>query len=56
MKELYQITLSYACAGIIVENDIVKETAPIFHWMKGKNINEVKSWVNKKSGTIIKVK
>ena len=55
MKELYQITLPYACAGIIIENNIVVKAAPIFNWMKGKNLNEIKRWVNNKKGTIIKV-
>lgn len=55
MKELYQITLSYACAGIVLENQIVTKTAPIFNWMKGKNIDQVKNWVDKKQGKIIKI-
>jgi len=54
-KELYQIILSYACAGIIVENDIVIKTAPIFSWMIGKSLIEVQAWVYKKNGVINKV-
>jgi len=55
MKEYYQIILSYACAGIITENDIVIKTAPIFNWMIGKNIVYVKTWVYKKNGVINKI-
>lgn len=55
MKELYQITLSYACAGIIVDNDTITETAPIFNWMKNKHINEIKKWVINKKGKITKI-
>jgi len=55
MEELYQITLSYACAGIIITNDIVVKTAPIFNWMKGKQLNQIKNWVYNKKGTVIKI-
>jgi len=52
--KLYRITLSYACAGIIVnpQNKVVKKAAPIFKWMIGKHIGEVKQWVEKKNGII----
>jgi len=56
MEELYQITLSYACAGIIVKNNIVVKTAPIFHWMIGKNLNQITTWVYNKNGHINKIK
>jgi len=56
MKQLYQIDLSYACAGIITDNDVVTETAPIFIWMKQKHLNEIKKWVINKRGKITKVK
>lgn len=55
MKEIYQITLSYACAGIILKDNIVIKTAPIFHWMKGKTLEQVKIWVYNKKGTILKI-
>jgi hypothetical protein len=55
MEELYQIILSYACAGIIIKNGVVVRAAPIFHWMIGKNLNEVKTWVYKKNGVINKI-
>ena len=56
MEILYQITLSYACASIIVKNNIVIKTAPIFNWMIGKNLMEIRYWVDKKMGSITKVK
>lgn len=52
MKQLYQITLSYLCAGIIVEDDYVIKAAPILKWMVGKTIYKVEFWVYKKNGTI----
>ena len=55
MQELYQIKLSYACAGIIVQNNTVIRTAPIFSWMTGKNLNQIKTWVYNKKGTIYKI-
>lgn len=51
MKEiLYQVTLPYACAGIIVRNKRVVEAAPIFGWMRGRTVSEVSSWVRGKRG------
>jgi hypothetical protein len=55
MSELYQITLSYACAGIVVQDNIVIKTAPIFNWMIGKKLNQIKTWVYNKKGQINKV-
>jgi len=52
MIELYQITLSYACAGIVVKDNKVIDVAPIFIWMKGKNMNQVKNWIYSKRGSI----
>ena len=52
---LYQITLPYACAGVIVRDGKAYKTAPIFGWMKGKNIGYIKSWVKKKRGSIERV-
>lgn len=55
-EELYQIILSNAVAGIIIKNDIVIKAAPIFDWMIGKNINQIKMWVYNKQGKINKIK
>lgn len=49
---IYQIDMGYFCAGIIVEKDIIIETAPILNWSKGKNIRELQQWVEKKKGKI----
>lgn len=55
MRILYQITLSYACAGIIVLNNVVIESAPIFNWMIGKNMVDICIWLAKKRGKLVKV-
>lgn len=45
LKLLIQIDTGYACAGVIInEQGIVIDAAPIFSWMKGKSIHEVKQW------------
>jgi hypothetical protein len=54
-EELYQITLSYACGGVVIQNNLVIRTAPIFNWMLGKDLNEIKNWVCKKKGQINKI-
>lgn len=53
---LYRITTGYFCAGIIVENNIVKEAAPILNWTIGKHILFITSWVDMKNGTIEQLK
>ena len=55
MKEIYQTDLSYACAGIIVEDDIIVDSAPIFSWAKRKHMNKIKKWVINKGGKITKI-
>jgi len=52
LRQIYQITLSYATYGIIVDNGIVIHAPPIAQWMIGKHINEIMDWVNRKHGTI----
>lgn len=52
---LYQVTLSYACFGVEVENDIVVNVAPIARWMVGKHLFNVTAWVMLKKGTILPV-
>ena len=49
---LLQIDLPYACAGIVVENDMITEAAPIFKWMVGKDLNYVCGWVQSKGGVV----
>jgi len=45
LEIIYQIDTSYACAGIIVDKQgIVIKTAPIFSWMEGKHIQEIRRW------------
>lgn len=58
---MYQITYkitarNLACFAIIVSNNIVTYTAPIGKWMRGKHIEKIKAWVNKKQGTLIRIK
>lgn len=51
MKILYQIDTGYACAGIVTENKIVIEAAPIFKWMISKHTSEIEQWNKIKSVT-----
>lgn len=55
MKNLYYININYACFGIIEENNIIIETAPIGKWMLNKNIEFIKNWIKKKNGKIVNV-
>ena len=49
MKAMYRIDTGYACAGILTDDDVVYYAAPIFRWMTGKSIEEVKRWKKIKS-------
>jgi len=52
---LYQIDLPHMCAGIIINNDIIIEAAPILKWTIGKSLNDIQKWVHKKNGTLNKI-
>jgi hypothetical protein len=52
---LYQVTLPYACFGIVTDDLIqgkVTEAAPIGKWMIGKRLSTVIAWVNGKGGKV----
>lgn len=52
-KRVYMITLDYACAAIITVNGLITNEAPIFKWMFGKTLQEIKPWLREKK--VIKV-
>ena len=46
----YLVDTGYACAVILVgDNDIILDTAPIFKWMIGKKLEDVKKYKKIKS-------
>lgn len=52
---MYQIDTGFAYFGVIVEDGIVTNTAPIAKWMIGKRWESCEQyWLNRKA-TIIKV-
>jgi hypothetical protein len=48
---LIRVTLSYAVFGLIVENDVVTEAAPIARWSVGKPIRDVLTYYRSKGAT-----
>lgn len=55
-KYLYQVRLSYATYGIVVQDGYIRRAAPIARWMEGREISDIKKWIiNKKGGEIEKV-
>jgi len=56
MPQLIQITLPYACAGIVVESPHLEarciRAAPIFGWMLGKTLRQIEVWVLSKHGVL----
>lgn len=50
---LIRVTLSYACFGIVVDQDgVITEAAPIAGWSIGKTLLEFDDWVKSKGGSI----
>jgi hypothetical protein len=54
MKELYVADIGYACFGVVVEDDIVKDAPPIARWLLGKNVEKLKSYVKQRNGKLVK--
>ncbi|MBA2708542.1 MAG: hypothetical protein H0U59_12130 [Gemmatimonadaceae bacterium] len=52
MSDTYRITTDYMCCGVVVDDGIVIEAAPIMGWSVGKTLAAVSAWVVKKQGTI----
>ena len=52
VKRLCQVTTSYFCCGIEVEDGVVVAAAPIMKWAVGKSDTAVREWVRKKKGTM----
>jgi hypothetical protein len=42
--QIVLIDVGYACAGIVMEDGVCVEAAPIFKWMIGKRGREIKKW------------
>ena len=43
------------CAGIILENGKVTETAPILYWMKGWKLEKVLDYCKQKNWKVIEI-
>ena len=53
MEKVIQIDTGYFCAGIVVENGICIDAAPILKWAIGKREQDIKSWSRIKRWTEI---
>lgn len=40
-EQMYYLDTTYGCGGVIVKDEIVSETCPLYKWMQGKKWNEV---------------
>lgn len=52
---LQRVQTHYFTAGLVVENDIVVEAAPILDWAIGKHLPVVKAWAETKGGSVKEV-
>jgi hypothetical protein len=56
MKRMFWVDIHYACFGVISEDSVIIDTAPIFMWAKGKTLAEVKNWLLKKKAIVKEIK
>ena len=47
-KNEYLLDISYGCGLITEINGVIKETAPIFKWMSGKDLKSVIDYLKRK--------
>jgi hypothetical protein len=55
MTTLYRVELKNICAGVVTEQDIIVESAPVFSRFLGSPLRKFKQWVIGKGGQITKV-
>lgn len=54
--QFYIVYLAYATFGIEINRAYkAVKTAPIAKWMVGKTLQQIKDWVIKKQGKIVKI-
>ena len=44
MEKVIQVDTGYFCAGIVFENGVCIDAAPILKWAIGKREQDIKSW------------
>ncbi len=52
---LIQVTLSYLCAGVVVENNRIVRAAPMLAWSQGQPLRYLTVWVERRRGQILVV-
>lgn len=52
MRELWSIDVPWACFGLIAQNGVVIEVAPIAKWANGKTTEEVLGYFRRKGGKV----
>jgi hypothetical protein len=52
MTIVAQVTLPYACAGVILQGNRVVRAAPILGWSVGKNVRDLVDWARRKGGEV----
>lgn len=55
-EQLFQVTASYFCCGLVVRDDKVIEAAPIMRWAVNRTLVSIREWVQAKNGSIAEVK
>lgn len=49
MRKLWRLTTTFACAGLVTDEGLVTESAPIFKWTRGKALIQVEAYYRKKN-------
>jgi len=53
---LVEVSARYFCAGIIIENGLIREAAPILAWSIGKDYDYFKRYALSKGWRIVELK
>jgi hypothetical protein len=52
MRELWSIDVPWACFGLVAQDGVVVEVAPIANWATGKTTKEVLNYFRRKDAKI----
>ena len=56
MERWFWCDIHYACFGFSIADGVVKNSAPIFSWAKGKSIEDVNIWLRSKNAAVVEIK
>ena len=56
MSDLYWLNTTYACGGIVIKEDLIIDSCPIYQWMRGHTLGYVLQYLRREKRLIDCVK